>query len=314
MTLLLWIAVFVAALALLIFSSDWFIDAADSVGKFFKLPTFVIGVVIVGIGTSLPELATSISSVLQGTSEIVVGNAIGSNITNIFLVMGMGAIIGKRFDLKFDILRTDVPFLIASAVLISLMIMDLKFSIPEAVICIFLLIMYIYTSFKNGSLDQEVEEYEAEHKHKVSALSWIMLVVSPVLIYFSSKYTVMAVKEISIVIGISTDIIALTAVALGTSLPEVVVTIQAARKGDPEMAVGNVIGSNIFNTLAVMGIPALFGTLIIPASVVSFPIPVFLGATVMMVVITSDKKIFRFEGLLLLSFYIFYIGHIIGLI
>ena len=312
--IVLWFAVFVAALALLIFSSDWFIDAAEKIGVLFKIPSFVIGVIIIGIGTSLPELATSIVSVLKGNSEIVVGNAIGSNITNIFLVMGIGAFVGKKFDLKFDIMRSDIPFLIASAILISLMVMDKNFTIPEAIICIGLLILYIYTSFKNGTIEQELDEFEEKHSHNVTVVTWIMIFVAPALIAVGATWTVNAVIEISKIIGIGTELISLSAVALGTSLPEVMVTIQAARKGNPEMAVGNVIGSNIFNTLAVMGIPALFGTLVIPQSLVSFHIPLFLGATVMLVVITSDKKVFRFEGILLLSFYIFFIGNIFGII
>lgn len=312
--IVLWILVFAAALALLIFSSDWFINSAEKIGLRFKIPSFVIGVVIIGIGTSLPELATSLVSVFKGTSEIVVGNAIGSNIANIFLVMGIGAFAGKKFDLKFDILRSDVPFLIASAILMSLMIMDRNFTVPEAVICLFLLAVYIYTSFKHGIIEDEMEEIEEKHDHNVTTLTWIILFVSPALIAVGASYTVKAVIEISGIIGIATEMIALSAVALGTSLPEVMVTIQAARKGNPEMAVGNVIGSNIFNTLAVMGVPALFGKLIIPAEIVSFSIPVFLGATIMLVTITSDKKIYRFEGIILLSFYVFFIGHIFGLI
>ena len=312
--IIIWIAVFAAALALLIFASDWFISAAEKIGLYFKIPSFVIGVIIVGIGTSLPELASSVASVLKGNSEIVVGNAIGSNITNIFLVMGVGAFVGKKFDLKYDILRSDVPFLIGSAILISLMVVDRNFSFGEALLCIGLLILYVYTSFKNGTIDQELEEFEENHEHKLTAFTWIMLFVSPALIALGATWTVNAVLEISVILDLATELIALSAVALGTSLPEVMVTIQAARKGNPEMAVGNVIGSNIFNTLAVMGIPALFGKLIIPAGLVSFYIPMFLGATLLLVIITSDKKIFRFEGILLLSFYLFYIGNIFGFI
>ncbi len=312
--IILWIAVFAASLALLIFASDWFISAAEKIGLYFKIPSFVIGVIIIGIGTSLPELASSIASVLKGNSEIVVGNAIGSNITNIFLVMGVGAFVGKRFDLKYDILRSDIPFLIASAMLISLMVIDKNFSLPEAIICIALLILYIYTSFKNGSIDEELDEFEDSHEHKLTPFVWTMLFVSPALIALGATWTVNAVIEISNTLGIATEMIALSAVALGTSLPEVMVTIQAARRGNPEMAVGNVIGSNIFNTLAVMGIPALFGKLIIPDELVSFHIPMFLGATLLLVVITSDKKVYRFEGIILLSFYVFFIGNIFGLI
>ncbi|MDA3809937.1 MAG: calcium/sodium antiporter [Spirochaetaceae bacterium] len=312
--IILWLAVFAAALALLIFSSDWFISAAEKFGIMFKIPSFVIGVVIIGIGTSLPELASSISSVVKGSSEIVVGNAIGSNITNIFLVLGVSAFVGKKFEIKFDILRSDIPFLVASAILISLMIMDGNFTTAEAIICIIVLVLYVYTSFKNGAIDQEIEVFEEKHKHNVTVLTWIILFVSPALIAVGASWTVNAIIKLSEVIGLGTEVISLTMLALGTSLPEVMVSIQAARKGNPEMAVGNVIGSNIFNTLAVMGIPALFGKLIIPEDIVINTIPIFLGATVMMVVIISDKKVYRFEGIILFAFYLFFIGHSFGFI
>lgn len=312
--IILWFAVFAASLALLIFSSDWFIDAAEKIGLYFKIPSFVIGVIIVGIGTSLPELASSIASVLKGNSEIVIGNVVGSNITNIFLVMGVGAFVGKKFKLEFDILKSDIPFLLSSAILLSLMVLDHNYSFAEALISIILLITYVYTSFKNGTISEEIHEIEESEEHKLTIFTWVMLFIAPALIAFGATWTVNSVIEISQIIGIGTEIIALSAVALGTSLPEVLVTIQAARKGNPEMAVGNVIGSNIFNTLAVMGVSGLFGKLDIPDEIVSFHIPMFLGATVIMIVIVSDKKVFRFEGIILLLFYLFFLGNTFGLI
>jgi len=312
--IILWIAVFAASLALLIFSSDWFIEAAEQIGLYFKIPSFVIGVIIVGIGTSLPELASSVAAVAKGNSEIVIGNVVGSNITNIFLVMGLGAFVGKQFKLEFDILRSDVPFLISSAILLSLMIIDRNYTLAEAIISIVLLVLYIYTSFKNGAIDEEIHDFEEKHEHKLTVLNWIMLFASPALIALGATWTVNSVIEISKIVGIGTEIIALSAVALGTSLPEAMVTVQAARKGNPEMAVGNVIGSNIFNTLAVMGISAFVGKLAIPQDIVSFHIPLFLGATVIMVVIAADKKVYRFEGIILLLFYLFFLGNTFGFI
>lgn len=211
-------------------------------------------------------------------------------------------------------MKSDVPFLIASAVLVSLMVIDRNYSLPEALVSIALLIVYIYTSLKSGTLDQELHEFEEKHEHNLSVFTWAMLIASPALIALGATWTVNSVIKISEMIGIGTEIIALSAVALGTSLPEVMVTFQAARKGNPEMAVGNVIGSNIFNTLAVMGFSAFFGKLAIPQEIVSFHVPLFLGATVIMVVIASDKKVFRFEGVILLLFYIFFLGNTFGVI
>lgn len=314
MILTLWIIVFILSLTLLIFSSDWFVDAAEKIGIFFKWPSFIVGVIIVGIGTSLPELASSIASVIQGSSEIVVGNVLGSNIANIFLVLGVAAIAGKYFELKYDILKVDIPFLITSALIISLMLRDLNFSIIEAVICLIFLFIYVYISLKSNAIDEIIEDFEEGKNHDVKFLTWIMLVISPLLISIGANYAIKAVINISEILKVGNEVIALSAVALGTSLPEVMVTIQASKKGNMEMAVGNVIGSNIFNTFAVMGISAFIGKLTIPVDIMSLTVPVFLGATLMFIIITSDKKIFRFEGVLLIGFYIYFIGNLFGLI
>ena len=122
----------------------------------------------------------------------------------------------------------------------------------------------------------------------------------------------MAVIKLSELIGIGTEVIAVTAVALGTSLPEVLVSVQAVRKGNAEIAVGNVIGSNIFNALAVMGIPGIIGVLVIPPAIISFIIPMFIATTAIMILIVFDKRVFRFEGFMLLLMYVYFVGHLYG--
>ncbi len=139
------------------------------------------------------------------------------------------------------------------------------------------------------------------------------LFISPVLIYLGAKYTVKSVMEISSIVNIATEIITLSAVALGTSLPEVMVSISAAKRGNSDMVIGNIIGSNIFNTFAVMGIPGLMRVLPIEKEVLSFALPLSVAATVMFVIMTVDKKIPRGEGAFLLIFYIYFQGHIFGL-
>lgn len=314
MTLLLWILALAGGLMILSLSSDWFVDSAEKVGLYFKLPSFVIGVVIIGFGTSLPELASSIVSVFKGQSEIVISNAIGSNITNIFLVLGVSALFAPSYFIKHDIFQADMPFLAGSAVMISLMTFDLNFTLFEALICLSGLVLYLHRSIKSGHIADQIEEDEKEEIHKPSLLSWAVILVSPALITVGASLTVESVVRISEIMNIGTEIIAVTAVALGTSLPEVMVSIQAARKGNGEMAVGNVVGSNIFNTFAVMGVGALFGELKIAPSYPTQTLPVFLGATVMAYFIVRDKKIFRFEGVLLLLFYILFIGNSYGII
>jgi cation:H+ antiporter len=302
MSLLLWIILFIISLAVLVKSSDLFIDSSEKIGLFLGLPSFIVGVIIVAFGTSLPELVSSIIAVVEGSSEIVVGNALGSNITNIFLVLGITAVIGREFSINYNLMRVDLPFLLGSAILVALMLLDSVFSLTEALISLVCLSIYIFNSLrtKNGEDEQKPE--------RPKALTWVLLAASPVFVYLGAKYTVRSVIQISTLLGIGSEVIALSAVALGTSLPEVVVSIAAARRGNPEMSVGNIIGSNIFNTFAVLGIPALIGPLAIPSNIRSFAIPVFLGATVLCILVTMERKVNRWSGSLFLIFYIFFIG------
>jgi cation:H+ antiporter len=309
LNIVIWLAVFVVSLAVLVKASDIFIVAAEKIGLSLGMSPFVIGVVIVGVGTSLPELVSSIVAVRAGSSEIVIGNVLGSNITNILLILGLAAIIAKGFKLQYDIMNLDLPIFFGSAILLGLMIFDGSFSLGEALFCIAGLLLYLASV-----LHTQVRQPQADRPPKAKAVEWLKLVGSPVLIFLGAKYTVEAVIALAAQLSIGAEVIALSAVALGTSLPEVLVTIAAARRGQAEMAVGNIIGSNIFNTFAVMGIPGLVGRLQIPENVIGFSLPVFLGSTLLYTIILLDRKVNRWEGMLLLLFYIFFLGKIYALL
>jgi len=300
------IAIFIASLIVLVKASDYFVNAAERIGLALGMSSFVVGVVIVGIGTSLPELVSSVLAVVGGSSEIVIGNVLGSNITNILLVLGVAAVIGKEFSIDYDLMKVDLPILLGSSFLLALMIWDTNFSTGEAILCLICLVIYILNSFVKQP------ELEDEKRETAGGKYWMMLLLSPVFIFLGAKFTVDSVIAMSKILGIGAEVIALSAVALGTSLPEVMVTISATRKGNPEMAIGNIIGSNIFNTFVVMGVSALVGTLTIPKAIIEFSLPVFIFATVLYVVITMDKKVNRWEGGLLLAFYLFFIGQLYG--
>ena len=309
MQMLPWIIVFVVSLAVLVKASDLFISAAEKIGQSFGMPHFIIGVVIVGVGTSLPELMSSVLAVIGGTSEIVVGNVLGSNITNIFLVLGIAGIVGKELRIHYDMLKTDLPIFLGAALLIAFMIYDGNFSRGDAIICLLGLFLYVLNTLKGQN-----QKGEDTARKPAGAYAWAMLLASPVLIFLGAKYTVDSVIALSNIFNIGTEIIALSAVALGTSLPEVLVTITAARKGKPEMAVGNIMGSNIFNSFAVMGIPGLIGSLHIPENVISFALPFSIAATLLYVIIMVDRKLNLWEGCLLLLFYLFFLVHLFGIV
>jgi len=300
MELLQYTVMFVVALAVLLKASDWFIDSAEEIGLSLGISPFIIGVTIIAFGTSLPELATSVASVFAGKPEIVIANVVGSNITNIALVLGLVAVYVKGFEMEYNIWHIDMPFLWGSAFLLYFAVSDLHFSIFEGILFLLGIVIFLSYSFKSDSGDDQ-------EKVKASPKSYLMLLVGGVLVWLGANYTIEGITGLSTLAGIDPAIIAVTAVALGTSLPEVIVSINAARKGKTSMAVGNVLGSNIFNTYVVMGISSFFGKLAIPESFLEFSLPMMIAMTVLFGVIANNKKFTNWEGMLLLLFYAFFL-------
>lgn len=303
MDLLPYIVMFVGSLAILVLASDKFVEAAERIGLSKGVSPFIIGVTIVAFGTSLPELAASIASVYSGTSEIVIGNVVGSNITNILLVLGLTSLVGAGIKLDFDVMDIDMPLLIASAGLMYFTLSDLQFSLFEVILYLIALVSFLMYSIRGNS-------EKSDDLPKSSAKDWFILVIGAALIYLGATYTIVAIEEISTSVGISPEIIALSAVALGTSLPEVIVSISAARKGKHAIAVGNVLGSNMFNTYAVMGIAGLLGDLTIPIDTIGFGLPFMVFATVLFGLMCLSRKISKWEGIILLIFYGVYLNNL----
>ncbi len=295
------ILIFLVSITILLISSDKFVDSAEKVGLAMGIPSFVIGVTIVAFGTSLPELATSIASVFSGSSEITIGNAVGSNITNILLVLGAATIYGNGIKIDYDVMNTDIPMLFGSAFLMYFALMDYKLSSFECIIFLAALAVFLINSLR-GNNEEGVE------KSKTSLIDWLFIILGSVAIYFSATYTIYAMEGIATELNIPVHIISITIVALGTSLPEVIVSISAARKGKHGMAVGNVLGSNIFNTYAVMAIPGLIGDLTIPEDTMAFSVPFMMAVTILFGIICLSKRISKWEGFMLLIFYAFFIG------
>ncbi len=311
MDALMWSGIFIISLAGLVKGSDWFIGAAEKIGIALGIPSFIIGVTIVAVGTSLPELASSIVAVFSGDSSIVTGNAVGSNIANIALVLGLTAIIGKRVSFNVNLMEADIPFLICSAFLLwfilapnSTGVSDV--SIFEASLLIAGLIIFIGYSFSGN------DEDEKPIKQKIEPMTYLTLLASGVLVYFGATYTIEAIIKISEMFDIKSEAIALSVVALGTSLPEIVVSVTAMRRGKPEIAIGNILGSNIFNTFAVVGIPGIIAQsrgegLIVPEIITDFSMPMMIAMTLLFFFMMISKTVSRWEGLMLLIFYVYFI-------
>jgi len=274
MELLLYAILLIASLSVLIKSADFFVEGAKDIGIKVGISPFVIGVTIVALGTSLPELATSISAVLNDTSEVVIANVVGSNIANLLVVIGIAAIISKRLTFEYKVLDIDLPLLFISALLMC--------------------------------------AYSYKVEPRLHRRAWWYVLGGSVLIWLSSEYTIVAIKELSVLMGVPTDLIAVTAVALGTSLPEVMVSVMAATKGQNAIAVGNVLGSNIFNTYFVTTVPSFLGKLKVPDGFIQFHIPFMVGMTIVFAVISLTRRVSLWEGCMLIAFYIYYLSHIMN--
>jgi cation:H+ antiporter len=309
---LIWVLVFVAGLYVLIEASSYFTDAAERIGLAFGIPDFIVGITIVAVGTSLPELVSSIFAVIQGSSEIVVGNVVGSNVTNVFLIIGLTSIVAKKIHITHELIHIDLPLFMGTAFLLVITVWDGVFTLFEAIVCLTAFLVYLVHSIRGeketGGKRIAARGKKVRIREPIKIRYFIILIISAGLIFLGGRYTIAAVIQLSTLLIVGKELIAATAVALGTSLPELVVSITAARQGRPEIAIGNVLGSNIFNAVAVMGIPALIGPLAIPGRILVLGIPMMVIASLLFFFMTQDKEITQWEGWLLLVFYALYVG------
>ena len=318
MEILQWSILFVVALAVLIKSADYFTNTAERIGLHFKISPFIIGVTIIALGTSLPEIATSIMAVLNNQSEMVIGNVVGSNLANILLVIGTIAIIGKNISFKRDILHIDLPILIGSTILLLITTADGQFTYKDGIICLVGLITYLlYAAKSQRKLGEEemkdIRDLKKEERGPIPIKYFLILIISGIFLYFGAEYTIKAVIELSEIFNIGTEVIALSAIAIGTSLPELAVSISAIKGKKIDMAIGNITGSNIFNVLGVMGIPALFGTLTISPEMISFAIPFLIFITILYTFTTMNRRISQWEGIIFILIYLTFMGKTFGI-
>jgi len=307
MELLLNIGIFLIALTTLVKGSDWFVEAAEKIGVSVGMSPFLIGVTIIAFGTSLPELAASIASVVQGQSEVVISTVVGSNITNIALVLGLSAMLSRRITLEYNVWHIDMPFLWGSAFLLYMVVLDQQIQYFEAFLLLLGLLVFLSYSVKGEDDTGARVEKGAPAKWR----TWGALVLHGVLVWAGARYTILSLETISSTMGVPSEIIALSAVALGTSLPEVLVSVSAARRGKAAIAVGNVLGSNVFNSFVVMGIPAFIGELVIPDVILEFYLPLMVFMTVLFGIMVNNKKVTFFEGSMLMIFYLYFVGQMV---
>lgn len=321
MTLAFWISIFIASLVLLIISADRFTKWAEKAGVMMRIPSFIIGVTIVSVGTSLPELLTSIVAVIQSpeASQIVIGNVLGSNVANILLVGGAAAIMAKKmFRVERSLIDLDIPLLALGTALLILMMYDGNINLWEGLILLLGYGVYIkYAIGKQHSKKEMPVEEDAKKggKKKKGAVLKVVgaLVFYGFLIYIAANYTVESLIEISTILNIASAVIATSAVAFGTSLPEFVVSAQAARQGKYGIALGNIFGSNIFNILVVVGVSTWFGTLMVPAVIITIGIPFLIAATLLFVISGITHQFYKYEGAFFLIIYALFIAKLFNI-
>jgi cation:H+ antiporter len=304
---LLFIGLFTAIFAL-VKSADFFTDSARKIGLSLGLSDFIIGATIVAIGTSAPELVTSVLAVLQGATTFPVDNIIGSNIANCLLIGGICAIAAKALKVKKILLDVDLPFFFISTALFTIFIIDGEFTASEGIISLILLGVFVaYTLVRDKKEEKKV-------RPKLTAKTILIMILGAVGIYFSAKFTVQYVQEIAEILNIESAIVTMIVVGIGTSLPELVVSIRSVIAGSHSVALGNIFGSNVFNVLAVAGIPSLITSLKVSSTAVAIGIPFLIITTLSFIFVTSDDQIRSWEGLALLVVYITFLGKITGLL
>lgn len=316
--MLLPIAAIIAGLILLVWSADRFVDGSAATARYFGMPSLLIGIIIVGFGTSAPEMVVSALAATAGNPGIALGNAYGSNITNIGLILGFTALISP-IAVSSQVVRKELPILLAISALAAWQIYDGELTRLDAIIllAVFALIMgtTIYQELKKKKhAHQDAQDAQENSMSLPKAIMW--LVLGLVLLIVSSRMLVWGAVEIAHALGISDLIIGLTIVAVGTSLPELASSIIAAIKNEHDIALGNIIGSNLFNTLAVVGIAGSIAPMEVSFEVLTRDMTVMCALTVALLIFALGKKgkarINRFEGALLLLSYIAYTVYLIS--
>ncbi|MDZ7818884.1 MAG: calcium/sodium antiporter [Aliarcobacter sp.] len=314
--MILYLLAIIAGFAILVWSADKFVEGAASTAKHLGMPSLLIGILIVGFGTSAPEMVVSAIAAMEGNPALALGNALGSNIVNIALILGITAIVAP-ITVNSKIVKKEIPLLLLIVLASGYLLFDNTLTFNEGLILLFGFFSLIGWSIfaaikgKGDSLESEMDDELIEHEMSLKA-GIIWLIIGLVLLIASSRLLVWGAVGIAHEFGVSDLIIGLTIVALGTSLPELAASVIAARKGEHDIAIGNVVGSNMFNLLAVIGI----ATVIAPMNNIALEVLqrdwlVMLALTIALLVMAygfkgKDGKITRFEGTILILCYVAY--------
>ena len=288
--------------------ADWFVEGASCIAERFKIPQAVIGLTIVAMGTSAPEAAVSITSATKGNAGITIGNVVGSNILNVLVILGLTAVI-TRVAVQKSTIRYEIPFmLVITLALLGLGLSGNEISFVEGIILWVLFIIYMaYLFYMAKKQKEEVEDSKEQPVWKLI----LMGVVGAVLVVWGGDISVDAASAIAKMFGMSDRLIGLTIVALGTSLPELVTSVTAARKGKADIAIGNIVGSNVFNILFVVGTTALVTPVIFESKFVIDMLVAFGAGVLLWLGVMKNKELRRPAGVLMLLAYAGYFVYLL---
>lgn len=300
-------AAIVVGFILLTWSADRFVGGAAATARNWGVSPMLIGLTIVSIGTSAPEILVSLMSAIQGHTDIAVGNAIGSNIVNIGMVLGLTALIAP-LPVKPALAKREIPWLVLVTLVAGACLMNSYLGLTESVVllCGMVLTLYLMIKWQKNHPDEPLTDVD-DIETMTSARAYLELAGGLVLLLISAQILVWGAKEIALLMGISELIIGLTVVAIGTSLPELAASVASAMRGHHDIALGNVVGSNIFNLLAVLAMPGLVAPGPLDEQVFARDYPVMLALTVLLAVMAmvgkKPKKLGRFAGIIFLASY-----------
>lgn len=305
---------------ILIKGADLFVSGSSGLAKHFRISPIIIGLTIVAFGTSAPEAAVSITAALNGTGNITVGNVVGSNLINISLIIGVAAVIYPLKVQKATIIK-EIPLALLGSVVLLILVLDINLqnhsvnilTRADGLILIAFFIIFLYyiieMAVKNHSA---INNQILEQRNNKIKKHLIFTIIGLAAVTFGGWLVVNKSQEIALALGMSETLVGLTIVAIGTSLPELVTAITAALKKENEIALGNIIGSNIFNTLFILGVSSVITPLVLETKII-FDIIIMIALTLVLLIFstTHKRKINRFEGILLTIVYLIYLTFII---
>lgn len=291
-----------AGFVMLIKGSDIFVDASSEIAKKFKIPPIIIGMTIVAMGTSAPELSVSITSSLKGMNDMSIANVVGSNIFNILVALGVSSMFGK---LKINNYK-DIWMLLGSCLGLLLMVVNRTLGVFNGIVLLIAFTMYILSMIKQVKNNKEEQVQEEEKKRNLLS-TMVLGILGLVAIIWGGDLVVNSASAIALKLGLSENLIGLTIVALGTSLPEFVTSVMATKKGELEIAIGNIIGSNIFNILLILGVASTIKPLVV-STVAICDILFMMSTVIMFVCLTKKEKVLtKNKGILMIMTYVVYL-------